>query len=1304
MTIANFTNAQVSSQLNSGYAWSGSNITYRFPVSTTGLTVSEGEAAAFRVPTTTQQAQFGLAVSTWDDLIARTMSQTTLTSSNIEFAYTTTGISFAHAYFPIGGTVWFNAAESSLISPSVGSYGFQTLIHEIGHAMGLNHMGNYNGGGSWQPSSYQDSVVLSIMSYFGPSAPLRSSDVADADWTGSDGRLYGPQTPMLNDVMVIQQIYGSSTTTRTGDTVYGFGSNVGGTSVEIYDFTRNLHPVLTLFDSSGNDTLNLSGWSTRADIRLEAGAFSSANAMTNNICIAYNCIIENAVGGGGNDSLTGNNVANRLDGGAGSDVLNGMDGDDILTGGTGNDQVNGGSGSDTAILSGTFASYSFNYDSLANLYTVSGALSGTDTYTLVEYFQFADVLRSASQLVSGDFAAPVLTSVNPADNAVSVAPGTNLVLTFSEAVQAGSGNIIIFNSNGTVARNIAVSDITQVTFSGNSVTLNPSTDLTAGNAYYLNLGAGVIKDLAGNAFAGISNSTTYNFNTAAAVTGDTTAPTMVSSSPVDNASGVSVGTNLVLNFSETVRAGSGNIVIYSSIGTVARSIAVTDTSQVVFSGSSVTINPSTDLAGGSSYYVNLTGGVIKDTSGNSFAGISSSTALNFSTASNAVTDDYFWSTSTSGVVTVGGAASNGVIEVLDDSDLFKITLTAGQSYEFNLLRTTGGLSDPYLILYGTDVTQLASDDDSAGNSNARINYTATVSGTYYLGAMDYASGTGAYTLSANLRDTAAPTLLGSTPANNAAGVAATANLVLTFNEAVQAGTGDILIYNSNGTVARRISVADTSQITFSGRSVTINPSTDLAIGSSYHVIFASGVIKDTAGNAFIGISSSTALNFSTASPTVTDDFPMSVNTTGVVVVNGGSTRGVIETVDDGDLFKVSLAAGESYVFRAIGGTTELPDPYLVLYGTDTQLITFDDDSGGNLNAEITYTPATAGVYYLGAFDAGSGLGSYSVSVTRSSDDYPWSTSTNGVVNVGGVPISGIVNTAGDADLFKVTLVAGTSYTFDLIRSAGGLVDPYLMLYGADLSMLARDDDGAGNANARIIYTATTSGAYYLGAMDYGTGTGGYTLSATGGQTLTGTPGNDTFTNLPGNDTIDGGAGTDTVTFNGNLANYTVTKSGSTYTVLANIGTDGTDTLQNVERLKFSDFTLALDIDGNGGQAYRIYQAAFNRPPDSAGLGYWINSMDGGMSLRSVAEGFVGSNEFKSLYGANPTNADIVNKLYLNVLQRPGETAGINYWLDILHRKVDTQAGVLASFSESNENQAALVGVIGNGFTYTPFGL
>ena len=274
MTIANLTLAQVLDQLNSGRSWSGASISYSFPNTAPGL-YSQGEAAAFRAFDADQRSMMTLAMVTWDDLISPNFVQGTAGTTHIEFGYTTSNIGFAHAYYPEIGSAWFNSTESDLITPLIGGYGFDTFIHELGHALGLNHMGDYNGNGNWAPSSYQDSVVLSVMSYFGPryAAPYYSSEVMQADWTGSDGRTYSAQTPMLNDVMAIQAIYGASTSTRLDNTVYGFGSNIVDSTRAIYDFSRNAHPILTLYDAGGLDTLNLSGWSTPSRIDLHAGAF-----------------------------------------------------------------------------------------------------------------------------------------------------------------------------------------------------------------------------------------------------------------------------------------------------------------------------------------------------------------------------------------------------------------------------------------------------------------------------------------------------------------------------------------------------------------------------------------------------------------------------------------------------------------------------------------------------------------------------------------------------------------------------------------------------------------------------------------------------------------------------------------------------------------------------------------------------------------------------------------------------------------------------------------------------------------------
>ena len=286
----------------------------------------------------------------------------------------------------------------------------------------------------------------------------------------------------------------------------------------------------------------------------------------------------------------------------------------------------------------------------------------------------------------------------------------------------------------------------------------------------------------------------------------------------------------------------------------------------------------------------------------------------------------------------------------------------------------------------------------------------------------------------------------------------------------------------------------------------------------------------------------------------------------------------------------------------------------------------------------------------------------------------------------------IVKGAGNVTL---TTAAGTTVgTYDISSSSN------LTLVGSTLTL---------NPSADLSYGTSYTVALASGLVKDATGnsfvsSSSYTFStssATVGTSVTYTSGNDAVSGTTGNDTIDTGAGVDKVIYSGAKSAYTIVNNTSSVTVSS--GVDGIDTLKNVERLKFSDVTVALDIDGTGGQCYRIYKAAFARTPDSVGLGYWISVMDGGTSLKSVGGGFIGSDEFKSVYGTNPTNDALVTKFYTNVLGRAPDADGAAYWTGILNNKYDTVANVLANISESAENKASLVGLIGNGFEYTPYG-
>ncbi|GGZ09162.1 DUF4214 domain-containing protein [Pseudoduganella plicata] len=206
----------------------------------------------------------------------------------------------------------------------------------------------------------------------------------------------------------------------------------------------------------------------------------------------------------------------------------------------------------------------------------------------------------------------------------------------------------------------------------------------------------------------------------------------------------------------------------------------------------------------------------------------------------------------------------------------------------------------------------------------------------------------------------------------------------------------------------------------------------------------------------------------------------------------------------------------------------------------------------------------------------------------------------------------------------------------------------------------------------------------------------------GDDVLTGLAGDDLLSGGGGDDVIDGGAGFDTVIYAGDRSDYDIVRNGRTATVTDTTDWDGIDRLVDVERVIFTDKVVALDIDGVAGSAYRLYQAAFDRTPDAGGLGYWINVLDSGTSLRDVAAGFMQGAEFAALYGSsNPDNVAFVTRLYQNILHRAPEQGGFAYWTDSLNKGAD-KAEVMAAFSESAENKALLIGVIGDGFDYDAY--
>ena len=327
--------------------------------------------------------------------------ETTTNVGDIRFAWTSatdttsTGskawgwASYPNSYWPSGGDVWLssvsNAAKDS--DWTAGSYNYMSLMHELGHALGLKHTFE----GTYTLPTALDVHTYSIMSY--TDAPHQDWVVVTKTVSGNYSRSYTtiePSTPMVGDILAIQYLYGANTGYNKTDNVYDF------------DPTKPFFQ--TLWDTGGQDTISAARFSQPCTINLNAGSYSSLGFKsnwdqfpnvnwtsnpdpltiydgTNNLGIAWGVVIENATGGSGNDVLTGNPSDNRLQGGSGNDTLN------------------GGDGTDTAVYMGNVKGYNLRVDRAHHTASISDQQTtrdGQDTTSSIERLQFADVTLNLS--------------------------------------------------------------------------------------------------------------------------------------------------------------------------------------------------------------------------------------------------------------------------------------------------------------------------------------------------------------------------------------------------------------------------------------------------------------------------------------------------------------------------------------------------------------------------------------------------------------------------------------------------------------------------------------------------------------------------------------------------------------------------------------------------------------------------------------------------------------------------------------------------------------------------------------------
>ena len=482
--------------------------------------------------------------------------------------------------------------------------------------------------------------------------------------------------------------------------------------------------------------------------------------------------------------------------------------------------------------------------------------------------------KTTWRFVTTDAVPPTVTALSPTNGSLNIMPSRSLVLTFDESVAKGAGSILIRNYvDDTTILTIPVTS-PEVTVSNNIVTINPTNDILETNVY-VNIPAGTIRDLSANNHAGFLVKTDWNFQVF-----DGVAPTVTAITPLNGALGVATASTLQLVFTENVQKGTGNIYIKNSLDdSITHTIDVTSGS-VVIANTVVTITPPGGLLVDKQYYVTIDATAIKDFAAvaNFYSGISGKNSWMFLTTGATAPGILLLSPADE----AAGVSSEANLVIAFDKNicLYPGDDASGTYRYFSIYQTAG----PTLL------QQIKSSDVVISNNAIYINPPSNLpEGAIYvnidsgaisnLSQMAYGGILNNTTWNFTVADTTPPTIFILNPPNNSAGFNLTADIEITFDEAIQKGTGNIYIKKySDDSMAQTIDVA-TAAVTIAGNKATINPPSDLIAGVRYYVTMDAGAIKDTATtqNNYGGISAKTVWSFvaaDTTAPTATAFYPL----------------------------------------------------------------------------------------------------------------------------------------------------------------------------------------------------------------------------------------------------------------------------------------------------------------------------------------------------------------------------------------------------------------------------------------------
>ncbi|WP_303812850.1 Ig-like domain-containing protein, partial [Sandarakinorhabdus limnophila] len=539
--------------------------------------------------------------------------------------------SSGYFYGSPSGSVWtilMDINSEGNLDPKDGSRGALVFIHEIGHALGLKHPHTKNGGEAKSVDAEgpflnetEDQSRFTMMSY----------TETNADYVLVFRDL---------DIAALQYLYGPAKVPGTAQ------SQTGNNRYALLDNQRNF-----IWDGGGTDTLDAQSSSMRLTLSLEAGGHSffgnAASSLITNpgqITINIGTVIENAFGTAFDDVIEGNAAGNELRGLAGNDRLAGRAGDDSLVGGLGNDTLDGGEGSDTIYYNIDPIFSGVRIDMRTN--QVTGA-SGIDTLVSIEE-------------VWGSVFDDVFIGSDAADYFIG-----------------DKGNDIAEGNLG--------SDVFQINNNFLDCIVRFEGDVCV--IVTKDLGTDRLSSFEFIRFVGLTTETKTVAElkaSSALSTADTAAPTVTTFSPTDGATNVTASSNIVLTFNEAIRVGTGTVEIRSGSanGTVFESFNAATSARLTVSGSTLTIDPTSDLAAGTQYFVVLPSGAVRDVAGNAYAGTSTYDFTTAAASAAAATSFRLiapdgWSGSIGGNGTIFGSAGVQDIRLLSGSIAFDASFNRG---------------------------------------------------------------------------------------------------------------------------------------------------------------------------------------------------------------------------------------------------------------------------------------------------------------------------------------------------------------------------------------------------------------------------------------------------------------------------------------------------------------------------------------------------------------------------------------------------------------------------------------------------